>query len=59
MLTSSDKQLQPKVDIELSFKDLMEEILQIKGTVNKVDGLSAQVQIKIAYMKVSVNEIKG
>lgn len=53
--TSSEKQLEPKMAIELSFKGLMGEIFQIKGTANKVDGLSTQ----IAHMKVSVNEIIG
>ncbi|RMC05213.1 hypothetical protein DUI87_18397 [Hirundo rustica rustica] len=43
---------------ELSLKDLMEEIFQIKETVNKVDGAFTEVKIEIAQMKVRQNEIK-
>lgn len=57
-LTSPDKQLEPKTAMELSLKDLMEEIFQIKETVNKVDGAFTEVKIEIAQMKARQNEIK-
>ena len=57
-LTSPDKQLEPKMTMELSLKDLMEEIFQIKETVNKVDGAFTEVKIEIAQMKARQNEIK-
>lgn len=57
-LTSPDKQLEPKMATELSLKDLMEEIFQIKETVNKVDGAFTEVKIEIAQMKAGLNEIK-
>lgn len=46
MLSSSDKQLEPRMAIELSLKDLMEEIVQIRETVNKVDGALARFKLR-------------
>lgn len=57
-LTSPDKQLEPKMATKLSLKDLMEEIFQIRETVNKVDGAFTEVKIEIAQMKARLNEIK-